>query len=338
MKLLHALFATSVLGLLVAVAGGQTTQPAVPAAPPAVAPKAPQVDDHGWPDRRPVSGFTVSMPQYRKATNPHGWNEWYYGDLNPADPEYKAKFRVRFDAMFDQSLERAVRQDAQGILLKDVEGSLRDHANAYAGDPVHGLTDITREQIKGWADKAQARGLWLGFLIRDTINVNGMQAVAWDAAATFADKVNETKAAYGLKKMAVDYDSNVTPGVNPAGPVKADYMARVRKLVGPDVLIIGEFYAAGYETVPAVTAVMHDPRRPGLFDPPQDLDFGFLVPINTAAPDALYRAWIIRAMRRGAIPLLAATWDSPENDWMAQCRKAAGTSPRQPGAAPAPAN
>jgi hypothetical protein len=84
--------------------------------------------------------------------------------------------------------------------------------------------------------------------------------------------VNEAKTEYGIKKMVVDYDSNAEPGVARS----AAYMDRVRTLVGPDVLIIGEFYSAGYENVPAVSAVMHDAKHPGMFDPPQD--FGARVP------------------------------------------------------------
>lgn len=295
-------------------------------APPAAAPKSAvartvAVDKNGWPDRRPISGLTLSMPSYRNARNPNGFNEWWYGDLDHADPDFARKFRERFDNFFDDALKRAKKQDAQGILIKDVEGSFREHANTYGGDPVHGLTDVTREQIKGWADKAQKEGLWLGFLIRDSINVNGMQAVAWDAAATFADKINETKSVYGLKKTAIDYDSNAEPGV---AIRSAAYMARVRQMVGPDVLIIGEFYAAGYENVPAVCAVAHDPKHPGMFDPPQDAGFVFLVPVNNSEfprgyPDALYLAWFTQQLRRGAVPLMASTWDSPENEWVARC-------------------
>jgi hypothetical protein len=138
------------------------------------------MENAGWSDRRALSQLRLSMSNYRTAKNPNGFSEWWYGDLDHADPDFAPKFRQRFDALYDNALDRVLRQNAQGIILKDVEGSRRAHANTYGGGAgVQGLTDITRDQIKGWVDKAQAKGLAFGFLIRDTVNVNGMQAVAW---------------------------------------------------------------------------------------------------------------------------------------------------------------
>lgn len=299
------------------------TAPAPTAAPAKSAPRAMGAAsvNNGWPDRRPISQLTLSMPTYVTAKNPNGFSDWWYGDLDHADPAFAQKFRKRFDEFFDNALDRAVRQNAQAILLKDCEGCKRNHANTYGGDPVNGLTDITQDQLKDWVAKAKAKGLGFGFLIRDSVNVNGMQAVAWDAAATFADKVKEAKTLYGIDKMVVDYDSNVVWG-GAGGPVSAAYMDRVRGYVGPDVLVIGEFWSAGYEKVSAVAAVMHDPKHPGLSDPPQDYGLGVLVALPN--PDGMYRAWYTRQLRRGCIPLMAAGFDSNENAWIEPLVKAAG--------------
>jgi hypothetical protein len=217
----------------------------------------------------------------------------------PPDPRDATAFYV-------QSLARAKKQDAQIILIKDVEGQRREHANSYGGDPVHALTDVTQTQVKYWVHLAEKENIGVGFLIRDSINVNGTQAVAWDAAATLADKINEARAVYGNNVRAVDYDSNVKR--DEFASVDDWQLARVRKAVGPDVLIIPEFAGEGYESIPAVAPILF----PGATT---DQPFVVLKPENTR-PDAKRLAQYARLLRGGAITYTCSTWDSPENAWV----------------------
>jgi hypothetical protein len=292
-------------------------------APPAAAPKSAvartvAVDKNAWPDRRPISVFAVSQSSYRKPTNQNGWNEWWYADLRPDDKDYAAKFRKRFDDFFADSLTRAKRQNAQGMLIWDCEGSRRAHANTYGGGAgVRGLSDITAEQIKRWVDDCEKAGLWVGFCVRDSINIDGLQAKSWDPAATVADLMNESRARYGKNVRAFYWDSNGNEDPRENLWAMADYQVkRVRDEVGPDVLIIPEFYGPGYEKLGPIAPLAYDPSA-------LPVPFVVLKPTNDK-PTAKYLVAYRNALDAGAITLLAATWDSPENAWITPMLKAAG--------------
>ena len=79
-----------------------------------------------------------------------------------------------------------------------------------------------------------------------------------------------------------------------------------------------EFSGTGYENLPRVAPMSyrgdyaHRPRQP----------FVTLNPDNRPAPEQDRAEWA-RLIKAGGIPLVCATWDSPENAWVMEAYRKA---------------
>jgi hypothetical protein len=311
MKLIKLLLAFFIAIDVYAGGAAIATALAQPATQPTAAP-ATQPAAHGWPDRRPISVLMLADTGYRTAKNPRGWNPAFYGDLDVADPAYAVEFNRRSTAFYrDKCLPRAKKQGAQIILAWDIEGQEKEHANSYGGDPSDGTTDITQEQIRYWVWLAAQEGINFGFTFRDSVNVRGTQAKAWDPAANLADKINKARRLYGPTVRAAYYDSNGNPDpTSDLWAIEDFQIARVRKAIGPDVLLIPEFNGPGYGNIDAVAPIRHwpDPAAPA-----ESAGFEVIQTVPDPKLNALGRQSLTNALAGGAIPLMCATWDQQSN-------------------------
>lgn len=90
---------------------------------------APSVNGPG-----PVALVYLAMSEYRTATNPRGWNPYYF-PLDANDPDYNAKFREKLLAHADLVIANCKKFGAKRVIVWDIEGQELDHWESYIGDP-----------------------------------------------------------------------------------------------------------------------------------------------------------------------------------------------------------
>ena len=279
------------------------------AAPEATAPEteAPAATaDNGWPDRRPISVVMQSGHWLCKPNNPRGWNGAWA--TNP-------------EAAHADSVKRSVKLGAQAILYWDPEGQEHDHPISYLGTPWALPPERSYERMRRWSAACRDAGLLCGGTVRPQVFDPGppaKQTRTLDYFGTLAGKVGFARAAFGWRIFYVDTNAAADyPEKNPDRFIKADVFRRLTEAF-PDCLFLPEFSGTGYENLPRVAPMSdrgdyaHRPRHP----------FVTLNPDNRPAPEQDRAEWA-RLIKAGGIPLVCATWDSPENAWVMEAYRKA---------------
>jgi hypothetical protein len=294
--------------------------------------------DGGWPDRRPIDVVMLCDLSYRSRENPRGWNPVFHGNLDAAAPDYQRRFRATVERFVDGCVRRATWHGAQAALFWDVEGQEFPHTQCtYIGDP-----RVLPPEMD-WRDPAElesairegrpassvpttalrlfrkftAAGMLVGGTIRPQVCVDSpygpRQVQGGEPLEILTDKVNYARRELGWRVFYVDSSLSVYAfaGAKDDGRelhyLPAELFATLAGTF-PDCLFVPEF--AGQETarVPRVAPLRYQGE-------PSRQAFEVLKPHNQR-PKPEDEAEYVRAMRAGAVPLLAATWDSPENAWV----------------------
>jgi hypothetical protein len=295
-------------------------------------------DDRGWPDRRPIDVVMFCDLSYRTKANPRGWNPAFHGELDASAPDYNRRFRFAIERFVDGCVQRAKWHKAQAGLFWDVEGQEYPHTQcSYIGDPRilppemdwRDPTELEAAKRAGRLAasvpttalrlfrKFTAAGMLLGGTVRPSICAmtpyGPRQFQGGEPLEILTDKVNYARRELGWRVFYVDSSVSVYAfsGAKIDGVelhhLPADLFRTLAETF-PDCLFIPEFAGAGYADVPRLAPLRYGGQ-------PSVQPFEVLKPVNRR-PKAEEEADYVRAMRAGAIPLLAATWDSPENAWV----------------------
>ncbi len=296
-----------------------------------------------WSDRRPIGVVYYSMggadetePGFRTPKNPNGWNPNFYGyswagnELDPSDPDFLSKFESRFKAFSEQSVARAVRENCQGIMVWDIEGSRWDRWATYVGDPIECLSpELPLKLVKWLVELASKNKLWTGFTLRHTFcpkMAHGLpqQIPAGLYANNVIWKMSLINLHLGPDVKATYLDSNVQVNMWVDGTPKSfkDTVMAEIQANRPGWLIVPEFYNTNYERVPRVFPCKW-PNTPAAAYPQ------FVLPLASAdEPSQQTKTDYFNAFKNGSIAAFTATWDAPWDKWMMEQYRAASSGNR----------
>ena len=294
--------------------------------------------DSGWPDRRPIDVVMFADPAYRTKANPRGWNPNVYGNLDASAPDYPQRFRVVMGRFIDACVLRArTKHGGQVGLFWDIEGQEFDHPVSYLGDPRILPPEMAwRDPAEVAAAKREGRnpstvpttaqflcrkftdaGMLAGGTVRPQVCIRtpygARQTQAGEPLVILTDKISYARRELGWRVFYVD--SSVEPdawttttkeGKADPHPLPPELFRKLGETF-PDCLFIPEFAHDGYAAVPRVAPLRFHGN-------PSRQPFEVLKPTNNV-PTAEDVAEYVRAMRAGAVTLVAATWDSAENVW-----------------------
>lgn len=211
-----------------------------------------------WPDRRPIGMIFMAHPARNWKTNPRGYNFGRGEKHDVFNEEGLAIFRKELLEYADRNIEILKANNAQGVIVWNLEGEEKPHQISYVGDP-RVLPQVAPE-MERFADefmgKFKAAGLKTGLTLRPTEFFNRSpdqpEKRDWlhrevpDPVALMSEKIEYAKKRWGTTIFYLDSnvfnqdwvkfekDANI-PWVMPVE------MIRMLNLRHPDVLVIPEW-------------------------------------------------------------------------------------------------
>lgn len=282
-----------------------------------------------WPDRRPMGRIFLSHSNTGWKTNPRA----YLTDQNidVLSEAGIAEFGEKLMAYADRCVDILKKNNAQGVIVWDIEGQEMPHPFSYIGDP-RVLPQIAPEMHR-FADAFFARftdaDIPVGITIRPTRAYHAPgEYWVWqhrkvsDPVAEMADKIAYAKKRWGVSIVYID--SNVGEQVKGNIPwILPVEMMRDLAARHPDVLMIPEWDAPAYYRYMAPYKDWWDG-----FSTPREVRqrllqaFSFIVP----KPAEISRHWdgIVAAVAGGDVLWLDAWYPSRANTLVRQIYRAAG--------------
>ncbi|BCM92626.1 hypothetical protein IAD21_04508 [Abditibacteriota bacterium] len=167
-----------------------------------------------WTDRRPIGSLhlSTSEKEYHSPTNPRGW----FSDPKTVDittPQGRESFAKRLSDYADTSIKVLKDNNAQGMIVWDLEGQEYPHATSYLGDPRSLPAEIEPLADQFFA-KFKAAGLRTGLTIRPQMPVraaygNEVSQVEFpDIAHNLMQKIDYAHKRWGCTLFYVDSNVN----------------------------------------------------------------------------------------------------------------------------------
>lgn len=221
-----------------------------------------------WPDRRPIGRLFMANPTTGWKTNPRGWIVGSKEKTDVFTREGMEQFRTELMAYADRCINVLKNNDAQGVIMWDLEGAQFPHAITYIGHPQ--MLPQVAPEMDAYADeffkKFKDAGLRTGITIRPTeVYATEKEWPAYnhrnvaDPVQLMLDKIAYAKERWGCTLFYLDsnvFEKSTVPWVMPSSMIRALHEAH------PDVLIIPEWprptmypYSAGYSTSNLGTSV-----------------------------------------------------------------------------------
>lgn len=123
-----------------------------------------------WPDRRTIGRVFLANSWTQWKTNPRGYLFGKGQNNNVFTPEGLAEFRMALLAAADAQIKIAKENNAQGVIVWDLEGAEFWHPMTYLGNP-HQMS-LTSPEMEKYADeylrKFREAGLRIGLTLRPT--------------------------------------------------------------------------------------------------------------------------------------------------------------------------
>jgi hypothetical protein len=261
-----------------------------------------------WNDRRSIgmAVLSTSSPAHHSATNPRGW--FNDPELNAFDA---AEFRRRMIEYARSTVRVSKANDAQGVIVWDIEGQEFPHATSYIGDP-RSLPPEVEPVADEFFRVLRDGGLKIGLCIRPQRPVRAAygggveQIEVADAAQVLADKIAYAKKRWGATMFYVD--SNGDPNV----PFDAKIFEQLLQ-AHPDVLLIPEHQSPRYYRFGAP----YDELRGGVSGTPahaRELYPRSFTVINVADGDTKgKRKELVQAVKSGDVLMFRAWFDDAFN-------------------------
>ncbi len=168
-----------------------------------------------WEDRRPIGrAFVSTSPRegFPPPGNKRGWfNE---AKVDVTTEAGLADFRTRLSAYADTCVRILRENDAQGIIVWDIEGQEQPHQISYLGDP-RSLPPEIEPEVDAFFQKFRDAGLRTGITLRPQRPlrpVYGEQVIQVgftdrrDRFANLADKIKRAKERWGCTLFYLDSD------------------------------------------------------------------------------------------------------------------------------------
>lgn len=295
-----------------------------------------------WPDRRPIGRAFLSSAGQNWANNPRGWHHGFGGAQLDINSDTGKKEFVRDLLKYaDRAIEIAVRNNAQGIIIWDIEGQQYPHSTSFLGDPRSlppemRLPADTEGQSKPVIDvffkKITDAGIIPGICIRPQqpmrpVYGDAITQVAWsdhrDRVNNVAEKINFARKQWGCRLFYLDSDIEwksdpvAIPGATGHSALRDPALLREIRRRFPDVLIMPEW--EDLQTY-AVAAPYSQLNYNKLCAPPDDVlatyPKAFLVNSVDMQNGEENLEHLIQAIRRGDIFFYTAWYDAPENKFI----------------------
>jgi len=292
-----------------------------------------------WSDRRPIGRAFLSSAGQNWADNPRGWHHGFGGaQLDINSDKGKQEFVRDLLKYADRAVEIAARNNAQGIIIWDIEGQQYPHSTSFLGDPrslppeMRLPVDTEGEAspvIDVFFKKITDAGLIPGICIRPQqpmrpVYGNTITQVAWsdhrDRVNNVAEKISFARKQWGCRLFYLDSDIEwksdpvAIPGAAGHSALRDPALLREIRRRFPDVLVMPEWedlqtyaYAAPYSQL----------NYNKLCAPPDDVlatyPQAFLVNSVDMKSGEENMAHLIQAVKRGDILFYTAWYDAPEN-------------------------
>lgn len=267
-----------------------------------------------WPDRRPIGALFLSSSETKgKPGNPRGW--FLDKTIDVTTAEGRDAFKTRLMKFAENSIVELVSNDAQGVIVWDLEGQEFPHATSYLGDP-RSLPPEMEPLADEFLAKLKSAGLKIGVCVRPQLPVRHPydNDVHQTDVRNIFENLNE-KIDYAIKRWGCSIfyvDSDVDHDVN--GRIIHDAQI-FRKLTEahPDVLLIPEH---AYPQHYAYTAPYKELRLGFTGTPENALRVypeAFSVIYVADGPIDEKRGELIQAVKRGDILLFRGWWPDPFN-------------------------
>lgn len=292
-----------------------------------------------WPDRRPIGRAFLSSAGQNWKTNPRGWHHGFgAGKLDINSDAGKKEFAGDLLKYADRMVAIAGRNNAQGVIIWDIEGQEYPHPLSYLGDPrslppemrlVIGEGDNAESVIDVFFRKITDAGLIPGICIRPQRPMRPaydgkVRQVAWsdhrDRVSNVAEKIKFARDRWGCRLFYLDSDIEWTtdpvaiPDATGHSAGRDPALLREIRRRFPDVLVLPEWedlqtyaYAAPYSQL----------NYNKLSAPPDHVlatyPEAFLVNNIDMKSGQENMESLIHAVRRGDILFYTAWYDAPEN-------------------------
>ncbi len=287
-----------------------------------------------WTDRRSIGALhlSTSEKEYHSATNPRGW----FSDPKDVDittTQGRDALAKRLSDYADASIKVLKENNAQGMIVWDIEGQQYPHATSYLGDP-RSLPPEMETLADGFFAKFKAAGLRTGVTIRPQMPVRAaygddvFQVELPDIAHNLMQKIDYARQRWGCTLFYVD--SNVNFDGRRAGNDGNAYRlmdASIFQEVAaafPDVLLIPEHENTRYY---AYTAPYNELRQ-NVTGTPESVSAvysqAFSVIYVPDGPVKEKRAELIAAVQHGDILMFRGWWPDDFNAQVKSIYAAAG--------------
>lgn len=287
-----------------------------------------------WSDRRPIGALhlATSEKEYHSASNPRGW----FLDPKNVDvttPQGREAFAKRLSDYADESIKVLKANNAQGMIVWDLEGQEYPHATSYLGDP-RSLPPEMEALADQFFAKFKAAGLRTGLTIRPQVPVRAAygnevnQIELPDVAHNLIKKIAYARKRWGCTLFYVD--SNVHFDVRREGKDGNAYRlmdASIFQEVAaafPDVLLIPEHQDTHYY---AYTAPYDELRQNATGTPASVTTIypqAFGVIYVPDGPIDQKRDELVAAVKRGDILLFRGWWADENNAKVKSIYESAG--------------